>query len=107
MGSDGGKTEMTTEEMFEIWEKRSDKEFLSFERVENKLSQRPDLHAFILMDKLAPGNKDIVSSAEHDEFWISIEPEDLAAVVTEEQIVDLIRCGLRYEPDEECFCFFA
>ena len=37
----------------EIWDKHSDDEFLQFERVQNKLSIRPDIHAFMLLDKLA------------------------------------------------------
>lgn len=69
-------------------------EFLKFERVENKASQRPDLHAFLLLDKLVPGTRDIISSAEHDEFYLEIDLDALCAVITEEQVVELRRCGV-------------
>ena len=74
-------------------------EFLKFDRVENKTSQRSDLHAFNLLDKLVPGTVDMVSAAEHDEIWLEVSPEELAQVATEEQIIELIRCGVRYSRD--------
>ena len=38
---------MTTEELHELWEKH-DNDFIRFDRVAVKLSNRPDLHAFLL-----------------------------------------------------------
>lgn len=81
----------------EQYAKYSDAEFLKFDRVENKLSKRPDLHAFNLLDRLLPGTGDMVTSAEHDEIWLDIDTEELAKVATEEQIIELIRCGVRYD----------
>ncbi len=80
----------------EQYEKYND-EFLKFDRVENKTSKRADLHAFNLLDKLVPGDCDIVCSAEHDEIWLDVRPEELSKVATEEQIIELIRCGVRYD----------
>ena len=94
----------------EIWNKYSDgetDEFLKFDRVQNKMSQRADLHAFLLLDKLMPGDCDMVCSAEHDEIWLDVRPEDLEKVITEEQIVELIRCGVRFESDTESFAMFV
>lgn len=56
---------MTTHELFE---KHHD-EFLKFDRVEPKLASRPDVHAFIALDKLFPRKRDLVCCAEHDEIW--------------------------------------
>lgn len=39
-------------------------EYLKFDRVEPKLSRRPDLHAFLLLDRLVPGIRDIIGCAE-------------------------------------------
>lgn len=91
----------------EQYDKYSDGEFLKFDRVQNKTSQRPDLHAFTLLDKLVPGNRDLVSAAEHDEIWLSVQPEELAKVATEEQIVELIRCGVRYDQTSEGLAMFV
>jgi len=83
-------------------------EYLKFEKVETKFTTRPDLHAFILLDKLIPGSKtDIISAAEHDEIYISTNLDKLAEVITEEQCVDLIRCGVRYSEDHGCFTMFT
>lgn len=89
-----------------MFEKYND-EFCKFENVQNKLSNRPDLHAFILLDKLVPGNSDIVSASEHDEFYLDIDIQKLEQVITEEQIVDLVRCGVRYDTGYDCLSMFA
>ena len=91
----------------DAWEKYDD-EYIQFDRVEIKFSQRRDLHAFILLDKLVPGSKEnFVAAAEHDEIWLSTSPEDLEKVVTEAQIIELIRCGVRYDSSLESFCMFV
>lgn len=81
----------------EQYDKYADTEFLEFDRVQVKTSQRADLHAFNLLDRLLPGKGDMVTAAEHDEIWLAVDPEDLAKVATEEQIIELIRCGVRYD----------
>lgn len=86
---------------------KHDEEFLKFERIENPRSKRPDLHAFMLLDELVPGDRDIISAAEHDEFYLSIEPDTLAAVASESQIRDLCRCGIRYDADTDSLCMFS
>ncbi len=82
-------------------------EFLEFDRVENKTSQRHDLHAFMLLDRLVPGKGDIVSAAEHDEIWLGVSPEELAKVATEDQIIELIRCGVRHDGDTDSLAMFV
>jgi hypothetical protein len=77
-----------------------DDEFLKFERVKEKLSPRPDIHAFILLDKLLPGKSDMVVGAEHDEIYLEPSPEELLKVASKDQLRDLHRCGVRY--DESC-----
>jgi hypothetical protein len=90
---------MTIEERFSMF----DKEYLKFNRIENPLSTRPDMHAFIMLDRIFPGTGDMVSSAEHDEIFLGIVPD--GGVLTDDQICDLVRCGVRY--DEEAFCLFV
>ena len=90
----------------EKWEKVSGDEYLKFDRISNKKSNRPDLHAFLLLDELFPGNTDIVVSAEHDEIWLNVEKEQIESL-TDEQIVELCRCGVRYDRDNNSLCMFA
>lgn len=91
---------MALENIESVFDKfHEDGEYIEFDRVENKLSNRPDLHAFLLLDKLVPGKGDMVSGAEHDEIYLETDLEELAAVATEDDIRDLVRCGVRCDGD--------
>lgn len=84
----------------------ADGEYLKFERVESRWSNRPDMHALITLEKLFPGTKDLIAGATHDEFYLEIEPWKLGELATQELITDLHRCGLRYS-EKVGLCFFA
>jgi hypothetical protein len=92
---------MTIEQLEELFEKYDD-EFLKFDRVERKLNNRSDLHAFLLLDVLVPGNACMVAAADHDEIYLDVELEELAKVATENQIIELIRSGVRYGDSGLC-----
>ena len=97
---------MTPEEMAEVFDRNSD-EYLHFERVQNKRSGRPDLHAMLVLDGMFPGTTDMISGASHDEFVLSIDVEKLAAAATEELVIELSRCGVRYDTGSETLGFFT
>lgn len=82
-------------------------DFLEFEKVKEKLSKRPDLHAFILLDKLVPGKVNLISASQHDEYYLSIEPEKLLKVATKDQLRDLHRCGIRHDLGFNSLCVYA
>jgi hypothetical protein len=71
-------------------------EYLKFNRIESPLHSRPDIAAFILLDRLLPGTGDIVMAAEHDEIFLAADTDKLNAVARDEDIITLIRCGVRY-----------
>ncbi len=87
--------------------KKYEDEFLEFDKVENKLSNRPDLHAFLLLDKLFPSTNDMISAAEHDEIYLEIEPDKLSRKATEEQILELIRSGVMYDEETDSISMFV
>lgn len=88
------------------WFEKHDDEYLCFEKIENPRSLRSDLNAFLLLDSLVPGkSNDIISAASHDEIYLGISLEGVQDVLTEEMVVELIRCGVRFE--EEGFKMFA
>lgn len=93
-------------ELSELFDKHR-KEHLKFDRVENKRSNRPDLHAFLLLDELVPGSSDIVSAAEHDEIYFDVKVSELGKVITEEQVIELLRCGFLYHDEYECLFSFV
>ena len=82
-------------EIYEKFENFND-DYLKFERVENKRSKRPDLHAFLLLDELFPSHMDMICNAEHDEFWLNISDDD-AETLTDDQILELTRCGILWD----------
>ena len=89
------------------FEKYND-DYLEFERVENKLHSRPDLCAFLLLDKLMPHEgRDMVCAAAHDEIFLDADLEKLAEVATEDDILTLTRCGVHYDSETDSLAMFA
>jgi len=84
----------------ELFEQYTEEEFLKFALIKNKLHRRGDIHAFLLLDKLSPGNKDIVKSAELSAMYLNIDTTALAKVITEGQVIELIRCGVSFDGND-------
>lgn len=85
-----------------------DDQYLKFDRVSSRFSERSDLHAFILLDKLVPGSaSDIVSSAQHDEIFLGAQIDELEKVATEDDVLTLVRCGVRYDEQYDCLAMFV
>lgn len=94
---------MNIEERFEKY----DEEYVKFDRIENKLSNRPDLHAFLMLDKMFPHGSDMVSAAEHDEIFLDVDVDKFNEVATDDQIRDLCRCGVRYDESTDSLSMFV
>ena len=85
-----------------------DDQYIKFENAENKLHPRPDICAFLLLDKLCPNaGRDMVCSAEHDEIFLDVDCEKLAEVATEDDILLLTQCGVRYDDETDTLAMFA
>lgn len=97
---------MDTETLIELFEKHEDK-YLEDEYIKYTVTQRRDLHAFLIIDQLCPGEKDLISAAEHDTYYISVELEELAKNITEDHVIELIACGVLYESEYQCLRFNA
>lgn len=82
-------------------------EYGKFDRIENPRSKRPDLHAFLLLDEIQPGTRDLISASEHDEFYLDIDCEAFAAVATDDQIKELVRCGIMHSDDLDSLSMYA
>lgn len=91
----------------EVFEKyRND--FLRFELVEEKLHSRPDVCAFILLDKLLPEDGcDMVSAAEHDIIYLDVDCDKLAGIATEEDVLMLVRCGVLFNGEYDSLYMFV
>ena len=101
---------MTTDQLRDLFEKHDDK-FLTFYASGGPFSSRRDLTAFKLLDALCPAtggdNKDIVSCSNCDEIVLNIDVEELANAINEEQVIELIRCGVRYNYQTESLYMFT
>ena len=96
---------MTTEEIQEWFEEQSEAEFLKFERIEAPRHRRPDICAFLMLDEIQSGDRDMVSDARHDEVYLDFDVDASADKLTPEILRDLSRCGVRYE--DGSFCMFV
>ena len=98
---------MTEEELITTF-KENDEEYLKFDRIKHKRSQRRDLHAFLLLDQLVPRTRNIVCGATHDEIFLDILLDDLAkTTITTDEAIELIRCGVRLDAYKEGLAMFA
>lgn len=89
--------------MFEEFEE----EYIKFDRIDNPPSKRPDICAFLLIEKLLPGNGNMISASEHDEIYLDIDCEEFEKIATKEDIVYLARCGVHYDEDMESLTMFT
>ncbi len=71
-----------------------------FGMIKGALHQRPDLCAFLLLDKLLPGGTDNICT------WtlafaieLDVDCKKLAEVATERDILTLVRCGVVFDDD--------
>jgi len=94
--------------LYEIFKKFRD-EYIKFGNVQDKLHPRPDICAFLLLDKLCPDKdgRDMVGWAEHDEIWLDVDCEKIAVLATEEDILTLTRCGVRYDEETDSLAMFV
>jgi hypothetical protein len=76
-------------------------EYNRFERIADPPSPRPDICAFLLLDRLVPGRRDIVSWAGCDGIVLGVDPGRLAEVATAEDVLYLVRCGVWYQRLQE------
>lgn len=101
---------MTENQLEEFFEKHSD-EFVEFERIQNPKHTRPDLCAMLIISEiqsrysLEKRFSKMVSWSGHDEIYLDVDVEEISEYITEEEIIDLIRCGVRLE--ESNFAMFV
>lgn len=92
------KNNMTTEEAIEMFETNENDQYLKFHLVTNRASERSDLNAFILLDKLKPGITDIVRGANHDKIYLGYVG-DWAPYLEGHHVITLLRCGVMCSDD--------
>ena len=81
-----------------------------FSRIENKRSDRSDLHAFLLLAEQFPQAPTkgtlIINGASGDQVWLDIS-KDQIETLTDDQILELVRCGVMHSPSYETLSLFV
>lgn len=84
------------------------------EAVFNMASNRPtnfllhDIDGFIRLKQMGwPALNDILSAAEHDQVWLSIDIDWLLGVITVDDINYLNDCGIHYDADYDSLYMFV
>ena len=77
------------------------REYRRFNHVvdEARLPDRTDLCAFLLLHTLVPSLRNMIAGAEHDEIFLDTDLDALAKTANEDDILTLVRCGVRYSDD--------
>lgn len=92
---------MNIKELEKFFEKFTEDEFLLFEKVENKRSRFPEIHAILLLEERFPPNKkdefnpNAISCIQFPEIALTFIPHNKMKL-TENDIIELIRCGISY-----------
>ena len=92
------------EKLYERWEKIEEEDLKG--KPESPTTKRDDITGFLLLDKLQPGPDDMISCAEHDQIWLSINTAELAKVITDDDIRILVQCGIHMEDCGESLYMF-
>lgn len=83
-------------------------EFGHFERIENPKSLRQDICAMLILDSIIPSGKNLIKSIESYNngtkmyFILNISDTEIEELLTEDYIIDLLRCGVFYYSGYEC-----
>ena len=98
--------DLTLEERFDAFED----EDLDFKQIAQPLHRRRDICAMMLLDQLLPApdpGDDIIAGADHDIVYLEGDTEELNERITDDQIRDLIRCGIFYSGEHDGLVMFA
>ena len=86
-----------TEQLERWFAEHTDEQFL---KGVMQRTTRLDLAAFNRLNELVPGKNDIIAAAEHDQIWLSIDLAMLAEVITEEDVIFLLKNGVLLDDDQ-------
>ena len=76
----------------------------TFSNCKTKLSKRPDVNALMILDSLIDGDKPFIDGDELSQYELplQINLEELNSKISDEQIQDLICCGVRCGGGYDC-----
>jgi hypothetical protein len=91
---------MTVEELKELFDSIIVEESNKQSTWTTTFHRRKDINAMLLLDMFFKDcSFDMIDYAGHDEISFDVDLEELAKVITAEQVRELVRCGVRYRDD--------
>ena len=87
----------------EFFKEQEEFEFNHFERIVNPKSLRQDVCAILILDSLIPSGNNLIQSIESYNdgnlmyFILNVSDVEIEELLTEDDIVDLLRCGVFYD----------
>lgn len=77
------------------------------EDVAPQMTSRKDIAAFCLLDRLIPGDKDLIGGADHDIVFLDVDLDKLNENASDDDIECLVRCGVHYDSETESLAVFV
>ena len=84
-------------------------DFLKTDGLTVRLHPRKDLNAFLLLHQLAPEDNggDMISNVHDEEIYLEVNVVTLNKNASDEDIQNLVRCGVMYHAEYDCLYMFA
>ncbi len=94
---------LSNKQIEELFDRHIPDEYHEFDRVEAKLSRRPDMHGLMLLDRLCPmddpGTPALVCTNYGSIVFFGFKIEQFKLSATEQDVIELCRCGYYYDDD--------
>lgn len=110
MGFDEEESDEAAERLIGWFKELSDKEYLKFKRIQDPPSRYMDICGFLLLEKLCPPKEigsDIIGWSEHDIAGLNVSVDRLAKAATRDDVIYLLRCGIRYDSGHDGLTIFT
>lgn len=93
---------MNAKELFD----KHENEFLNY-RADPSLEDK--VHDFVVFESLVKFVKrgDLICNLGYEEIYLNVDVAEVVNTLSEDELVRLIRCGLRYSECHECFVMFT
>lgn len=105
---------MNQDEFEKLFKEYDEKDYGEFTLIQDPPSKRHDLCAFLLLDKLVPESAygdglatEILAASGHDESWLDVNMDCLRERITAADILYLVRCGIRYDEENDSLALFV
>lgn len=90
----------------EFFEKYED-EYLNYRKDPDISNVTHDFYVMNALSSYVESPMDLIISSTNEEICFSVDPEFVYESLSEGEMIQLIRCGLRYSGEYECFCMFV